>query len=445
VQTVEVPDRRSGAGGATLWMGTVIFGGSTVALLAVLSRHHHTRFSALAAVLSLGFVVSLIPAGVQLRSASLVADGRPLPRLTFGQATLIGALSLAIAPLLAFLLHVPFAASALVSIQMLIFIPLAAKQGGLLAKKQFRALGRNLVIEGAARFVMGAVGGLTLGVTGLAAGLCVGTVVALIMLPYPQSGTKTEDRPHTSLVNTSLSLALLGLYVQFDVLIAPSVLTHRSATTYDLAAVPSKGVYLVLLAAGPLLFPFVRRGEGRHRLVVWASLVSLGVGLAFTALLVTARPLIAGVLGQPKAGLPELGLLGAAMALAGVTGIVINTGVAKGVKRPWPPLVVGLAALLLSWPFHPSARQFAVVVAGSHTATAASSIVIFLWGKRRDIKDRTRSVPIVEPLAEDADRLARLQAMPHPSRPGHAWRLWRLAIAPKRGQSRRAASAEPGG
>ena len=31
------PGRSTAAGGATLWMGTVIFGGSTVALLAVLS------------------------------------------------------------------------------------------------------------------------------------------------------------------------------------------------------------------------------------------------------------------------------------------------------------------------------------------------------------------------------------------------------------------------
>ena len=439
------PGRSTAAGGATLWMGTVIFGGSTVALLAVLSRHHHTSFSALAAVLSLGFVVSLIPAGVQLRSASLVADGRPLPKLTLGQGVVIGGVSLAIAPLLAYLLHVPVAASALVSVQMLIFIPLAAKQGGLLARQRFRALGKNLVIEGVARFVMGAVGGLAFGVTGLAAGLCIGTIVALIALPYPRTRTKTTDRPRTSLVDTSLSLALLGLYVQFDVLIAPSVLARNGASTYDLAAVPSKGVYLVLLAAGPLLFPFVRRGEGRRRLVIGASVVGFGVGVVFTALLLAARPFIATILGQPEAGATELGLLGVAMALAGVTGIVINTGVARGLRRPWPPLIMGLAVLLLSWPFHPSATEFAVIVAASQAVTAVFSAAIFLWGKRREPESGSSSMRDIERLAEAGDPLAPLQAKPALPRPEVRKRRGHRPTVHLRSHSRRPGSAGPKG
>ncbi len=73
--------RRSAVGGAVLWAGTVAYGGSTVALLAVLSRYSsNTAFSAVAALLGLAFVVLLIPSGITLRSASLVADGRPPPR-----------------------------------------------------------------------------------------------------------------------------------------------------------------------------------------------------------------------------------------------------------------------------------------------------------------------------------------------------------------------------
>jgi len=174
-----------------------------------------------------------------------------------------------------------------------------------------------LVVEGSARFAMGAVAGWAWGVTGLAAGICAGTAVALVALPFPRSLVDEIDRPRTSLVDTSLSLALLGLYVQLDVLIAPSVLEHARATTYDLAAVPSKGVYLVLLAAGPLVFPFVRRHEGGRRLVIAAALITFGVGALFTVLIGAALPLIAVVLGRPRAGLVEFGFLGLAMALAG--------------------------------------------------------------------------------------------------------------------------------
>ena len=75
----------STTGSAVLWIGTVAYGASTVALLAVLSRHaSKTGFTSIAALLGLAFVVSLIPSGITLRSASLVADGRPPPVLSFG-------------------------------------------------------------------------------------------------------------------------------------------------------------------------------------------------------------------------------------------------------------------------------------------------------------------------------------------------------------------------
>jgi hypothetical protein len=199
---------------------------------------------------------------------------------------------------------------------LVVAIPLAAKQGALMALHRFRGLGLNLVLEGSARFLCGAVAGRAFGVTGLAAGITVGTAVALLALRLPLAHASRQDRPRTSLVDTSLTLALLGLYVQVDVLIAPSVLARAGATTYDLAAVPSKGVYLVLLAAGPLLFPFVRRRQGGRRLIVGSALVTLAVGVVVTALLVAALPLIAAVLGRPRAGLTEFSLLGLAMTLA---------------------------------------------------------------------------------------------------------------------------------
>jgi len=407
--------RDTAAGGAALWFGTLVFGGSTVALLAVLSRHpQRSTFSALAALLSAAFVVSLIPSGVSLRSASLMADGRPLPRMTAGQAVLLTAVSLALAPFFAFLLKVPVAAMALVSLQMVIFIPLAIKQGALLAQQRFRKLGLNLVIEGSARFTIGAIAGLTFGVTGLAAGLCAGTAVALLALPRPQTDVSVLDRPRTSIIDTSLSLALLGFYVQLDVLIAPSVLAHGDATAYDLGAVPSKGVYLMLLAAGPLVFPFVRRLQGGgKRLIVVTAAVAWGVGVVFSVVLVAARPLIATVLGRPEAGLVEFGLQCLAMAFAGVTGIVVNASVARGVKRPWPPLALGIVTLLLCWPFRPNALDFAIVLLVSQGVTCLMSVAICLWGRQRELDTEHAADPLqqIENLAEAGDPLATAQAM----------------------------------
>ena len=70
--------RPSTTGSAVLWFGTVAYGASTVALLAVLSRHvSEAGFTAIAALLGLAFVVSLVPAGIMLRQHVLVADGHP--------------------------------------------------------------------------------------------------------------------------------------------------------------------------------------------------------------------------------------------------------------------------------------------------------------------------------------------------------------------------------
>jgi GT2 family glycosyltransferase len=392
--------RPSTTGSAVLWVGTVAYGASTVALLAVLSRHSSkTGFTSIAALLGLAFVISLVPAGITLRSASLVADGRPPPALLPRSAVLIAAVSLTAAPVLAYLLHVAVLAAAIVTIQMVVAIPLAVRQGALLGRHRFEALGSNLVIEGIARFVLGALAGIALGATGLALGLCAGTVIALLILPQWQSDVSLVDRPRTSLTATSASLALLGLFVQLDVLIAPSVLAHNGATSYDLAAVPSKGVYLALLAIGPLIFPSVR-GRPDRRLVVGAAFVALAFGAVCAGALVLGRHLIGDVLGRPAAAPLDMALLGLAMALAGVTGIAVSAGIARGVRHPWPPLAIGIAAMVSVWPLRPGPLTFSFVVLGSQGVTTVLSMANCM---RRSNEMTTDAEPVMELLAEAGD------------------------------------------
>jgi GT2 family glycosyltransferase len=401
-------ERRSAIGGGLLWIGTVAYGGSTVALLAVLSRHSSkTAFTEVAAVLGLSFVVSLIPSGITLRSAALVADGQPPPAFRPSSALLISGVSLAVSPILAFLLHVAVVAAAIVTIQMVIGIALAIRQGALLGRHRFEALGTNLIIEGAARFLLGAIAGIALGITGLALGLCAGTLLALLLLPEWQSDLTLEDRPRTSLTATSASLALLGLLVQLDVLVAPSVVSRGGATAYDLAAVPSKGVYLALLAVGPLIFPSVRKRPDR-RIVLGASGAALACGMACTGVLVLSRHVIASVLGRPPASPLELGLLGLAMALAGVTGIAISAGIARGVKHPWPPLVLGIAIMLACWPLRPGVLTFSLVVLASQALTTILSLTNSM---RRTPSMSEQTEPVIELLAEAGDPFAAAQAM----------------------------------
>ncbi len=107
-------------------------------------------------------------------------------------------------------------------------------------------MGGNLFLEGTVRILLGTFAGLLWGMSGLAGGLAVATAVALIAVPRPNTKAAKIQRDMTSLTSTWLALVLLGILVQLDILLAPIELTKSAATRYDLAALPSKGVYLVL-------------------------------------------------------------------------------------------------------------------------------------------------------------------------------------------------------
>jgi hypothetical protein len=178
----------------------------------------------------------------------------------------------------------------------------------------------------------------------------------------------------TSLLHTWLAVVLLGVLVQLDILLAPSTLVPSAATRYDVAALPSKGVYLVLAALSTLIFPYVRVKASRRTVVLWSA-ITLGAGLAVSGVLVALRGTVALVLGQGAASLPLLLGLCAAMSVAGATGIVVNGGIALGVARPWPPLLFGVACLLACDTLHPTAALFGAVVLSAQAGT----LLIACW------------------------------------------------------------------
>jgi hypothetical protein len=389
---------RSGTttGGLLLWAGTTSIGVSTVIILAVLSRHHQ-GFSGLSTLFSLFFLASLIPAGVPLRAAALAVDGAQPPRLT---ALHLGALMLAgivVSPLIAYVLHLPVLAVGFVAAQVIVAIQLAIRRGPLIAAKRFSALGANLFLEAATRVVLCIAAGLVWGLTGLSAGLLAGTAVALVTMPRHSSLTsEVTQRPMTTMFHTWIALALLGLFVQLDILLAPTGLSKEAATQYDLAAVPSKGVYLVLVAASTFIFPYVRV-RAQRKAVLAAALATLGLGVLVTAVLVPLRTTIGHILGQHPATPFLLITLGVAMAIGGATGIIINGGVALGLARLWPPLLPGILALVAVWATRPSANVFATVF----LAAQAGTLVIATWfclRRRRNVTWPTPAAPSPEDL-----------------------------------------------
>jgi len=382
------------AKGILLWGGTVSIGFSTVVLLAVVARHlHHQGFSGLSTLFGLFFVASLIPAGFPLRAAALAVDGAPPMRTTTRQMALGAATGAVVSPFVASLLHLPVLAVLCVAAQVIVAIPLSMRRGLLIAAHRFNAMGANLFLESAARIVLGVLLGVTWGLDGMSAGLALATACALLAVPgQAPSGIRTE-RQMTSLLDTWLALVLLGLFVQLDILLAPRLMQHPAATRYDLAAVPTKGVYLVLVAVSTLIFPYVRV-HAKRRTVALAAAATLGLGLAVSVVIVLMRGTIAGVLGQNVASPALLLALGAAMSVAGATGIVINGGIALGVTRPWPPLVLGMLCIVGSGYYHPDSRQFGIVVLASQLGTLLLTAWVCLRWHPAVAAERRRNAPL---------------------------------------------------
>jgi hypothetical protein len=259
---------------------------------------------------------------------------------------------------------------AFVSAQVIVAIQLAIRRGPLAAARRFSALGGNLFLEAATRVVLCTAAGLLWGLTGLSAGLLAGTAVAWVTMPGRSPATEVTQRPITTMFHT-WTLALLGLLVQLDILLAPSG-PSKAAARYDLAAVPSEGVYLVLAAASTFIFPYVRV-RAQRKAVLATALATLILGLTVTVSLVPLRRVIGDILGQHPATPFLLITLGVAMSIGGATGIIINGGVALGIARLWPALVPGILGLLVAWAMRPSATVFASVVLGTQAGTLVIS------------------------------------------------------------------------
>ncbi len=369
-----------------LWCGMISVSVSTVVLLAVLSRQlHHQGFTGLSTLFGLLFIASLIPSGIPLRAASLIADGDAPPQFTVRTLRPAALAGLAISPLLGYSLGLPVVAVALIVLQVLLAFPLSVRRGSLIVFGRFTYLGSNMLVEAALRIAFGSLGGLLWGITGLVAGLAVATLGALVILPAAPTMLAKHSRPLTPMFDTWFSVVLLGVLVQLDVLLAASGLSKSAATRYDVAAIPSKGVYLLLMAVSIFIFPYVRARASR-RVVVVTALITLGLGLMTSVMLVVFRNLIGEVLGQATASTFLLVCLGCAMSLAGATGVIANCDVALGIARPWPPLLLGVFGLFACWLARPTVEEFAAAVLGIQACTLLVSLWVCVRGQRGRVK-----------------------------------------------------------
>jgi hypothetical protein len=133
------------------------------------------------------------------------------------------------------------------------------------------------------------------------------------------------------------------------------------------------------------IFPYVRARASR-RVVFTSALVTIGIGLVLSVLLVVFRELVGQVLGQATASTSLLLCLGCAMSVAGATNVVVNSNVALGITRPWPPLLLGLIGIFACWLARPTAPVFGFVVLGIQAGVLLVSLWVCLRGHRGTVR-----------------------------------------------------------
>ncbi|MBJ7470075.1 MAG: hypothetical protein JHD16_02190 [Solirubrobacteraceae bacterium] len=339
----------SGGGAvAVFWASSLSVGLAAFVVLAVIARTASAGGVADAsAVLSVSFVLAVVPGAIQLRSAASAAEppreALSVPAWTWWAAAAL----LAASPVLAAVLTVPAASLALLAVQFPLAGLAAAQRGAAIGRTEFARASASMGVEAGVRVVAGVALGITLGATGLAAALVLGTAAAAALGArwYPGGAVMATG----AVIGPAVSLGVLMLFANLDTLAAPRLL-EAAADEYALAALPAKGVFFALFAASWTAVPVATRSVTARALLGPVAVV-LALGLLATAAVGLLRPLVVAILGEPEPTRALLVTLTAAMSVAAALATVLAMAIARGAARAWIPALAATIALagVLLW------------------------------------------------------------------------------------------------
>ncbi|MDO9357196.1 MAG: hypothetical protein Q7T55_26100 [Solirubrobacteraceae bacterium] len=352
------------------WVASLSVGFAAFVALAFLSRRDDTGALADAsAVLSVSFVLAVVPGAIQLRAAAAAAvdaaaDSKSPEDAAGVPVALVAWISgglLVASPAIAVALTVPWLGIALLIAQLPVACLAAVQRGTAIGREEYGRASASMGIDAAFRLIAGAGLGLAFGAAGLAAALLLGTVAAA------ELGRRWYARglaaPASSVVGPALTVGILMVLINLDVLAAPRVLGAAAADAYAVAELPAKGVFFALFAVSWLAVPIAARARRASQLLVPIGAV-LGIGLVATAVLAVARPLLPMILGDAAAPpLELLVLLALAMTVAAALATALAMAVARDAAHPWAPslfatMMLGIVIVVLE----PNATDLAGLV-----------------------------------------------------------------------------------
>lgn len=379
---------------AAFWLSVIAVAASSMVMVVALARHLAPgELATVSAVLAVSFVCAVLPVAVQSLAAARRAGNGTSTELPWTSLKPVVIAALVLSPIVATAIGVPVLVVVLPVVQVVPALLVAVARGELIALERHRTLAVNHVIEAAVRVGAGIALGWFYGAVGVAVALVLAMVVALATLRYPQA----EEHEDETVPATLAALAALTVAIHLDVLLAPRLLGPAEADTYAVAALPAKGVFLALMAAGWLIIPSAA-GRSGWQAIRQPVLRTLAAGVVLSAGLVAALPIVVSVFakGRPE---PLLALtLGLAMAAAAATWVGVQLLLVKDSSRlTWPPILgLGAAALVLlttlgapaSW----GAGRLAVAVLAGQVAALVSTLTALLRVARATPFDRPRRI-----------------------------------------------------
>jgi O-antigen/teichoic acid export membrane protein len=364
-------------------------------------------FGILAALLGILLIGSVLAMGIQAVAARRLVQVEPSQRAGAARSMLrdgligggaVALATLAISPLLVWLLRLDGWASLLLAAAA--FVPLTwagAQYGVAQGRESYRRLAAVYALVGLGRGVGGVIGALATGsVLGTMAGLALGTAVGAIIgriLVAPLASAPRERLEGFFAESAHATHALLALFVltNVDVLLARALLDAEQAGIYGVGAVIAKVAFWLPQFVGVVAFPrFADARRGRATVV--SLLAVTGIGLLVVAGTALLPGLVVGFVGGaaysslvPVAWL--FAALGATFALAQallLTRLAIDDR--RAVIAVW-----GAAALLVATATLILPRTVEGLATSALTAGAALAVVGLAVTARELRRDRETS------------------------------------------------------